>query len=83
MIKETCTCGHSKERHDQESHTIREWEATPVEKRRQPLEFYLEALKNAAPSDTYCSDRRDDIGYCECKRYKQDNLRYLEEMSRD
>ena len=77
MVDIPCTCGHSWARHDQETMTIKDWEDTPVEERKHPLEFYLKALKECAPYQTFCLIRQDKIE-CECKEYRQDNLAYLE-----
>ena len=69
-----CQCGHHKSNHkDFVPETIREFETTPIEKRKHSLEWYLSAMKTEN-MEYYCQ-----ISTCECGNYKIDNLRFLED----
>ncbi len=69
-----CLCNHRKSKHvDYITKTITTYEATPIEKRKHPLEWYLNAIQNDNLKWS-CS-----LLECECSSFKQDNLKYLEE----
>ena len=68
-----CVCGHWKSEHrDFLSELIAEYEAMPIEKRKYPLEWYVNNVKSHNV-EWLCKS------FCECDTYKIDNLRYLEE----
>ena len=75
-----CVCGHKKYQHrNNVKKTIRDYNIMPIEKRRHPLQWYLDSMKRLDLE--YPCGVGGIFNPCECAMFKLDNLKYLETKS--